>query len=1294
MAYSGLGDGTIGDPFQITTIPQLKETNNYSLKVTSAAVFTGTGLNNATSSGVNADTFGAVYTITINGINGIKTSTLNNGGTGYAVNDTFTISGGTAGLLASGKVLTISAGVVLTYSILTYGSGYSITNGLGTTATLGIGTGLIVNVTALQDDTFLLNKAGGGNPGDYPTAIITAAVQNLSYYGIKITFATKTGHTVGDKWVITCTVPIISYWKLMNDLDFTAETSFLIAGFTEKLDGNGYSLLNVPIGAGGIGIQNYCSINNLTIRCTRLQGGSTYSIFPLSATNYLGISLTNLHIVISGNAYLSYISNSAWWDTECVLSHIVVEGDIRGGFTGQVNCVIEHVKILHTTKHVISSTAGVLVGTLAAEMRYCQVIAPIVSIEGNAVSAILVYNLTGGGTIKESFVASNAAANFDSTYTFAVAHGLVAKGYSTGQIIQDCYYVGNFSVNKGEELNNSYGNAGKSGYIISPHDAQLTRRCYFDGNLNSPLNTNRTILVKEYNTAGNYVQNCFYNKTKLVDTVAKNIAGQQNGLTSTEFLNSANFTGYDFATIWQMGATAPFLRNNPIYAYESPARAMDIATVIRTSSTHVSVNLNLGVFDNSIYGVDVLDGATLVFNSQGVISNDVVVNGTADVLYTIKPYWFDVGVKNYLQITTYQHYCYDSAVNSTTIVADAVVPLTGTPNANYIHGSCMYNGYIYGSARNKTGGATQTGCIVKYPITNIASYTIIPIYVTSEGVGWSAVMDGLVVCGNYLYTLACRSDANNTYLIQFNPADDTYKVFLISGNFNFTQPIITDGQYLYITLSDSGAITKSLISKVDPAVFIGAYPKFNTSSVFSFANLGVYDDSTQGGHIAGGYESKSKGYIHTAVVDSNNLYLGYTSTSGGITDANGYAVTLNKTLHELQVVNKNTMTAAGWVNIPKATDDMCQTNTHLFFGVEIQAGADTRTFGYGWGTFAIRKSDLRLTSLPRLHSVDKGDGTSGLAGLAGQSYASLIFGNYLLDSKSNVNTYILDITDVDNWLPTEPIGKRTIKNYNYTYAGAPFTSTQIPNEFMLSEETGKFYAFLWGGLTPLSSAMQANLTGLSYFSVPTINTVSSVVVGTGVTLSGYILNNGGKVITSKGFHYGISSDALTTTITNSDSTSDFQNVISGLAIGIYYYQAFAINNEGESIAEIKSFIISSIPNINTSSSVVVGTSVTLTGSISSAGGLTITSRGFHYGGTADTMSNTITSTDITSEFTSLITGLAVGTYYYQAFAINSNGESAAAVSSFTIAISVPPCYVGSSKVKAIYLGSVKIDKIL
>ena len=91
MVFSGLGAGTSGDPFQITTVAQFNEMDGYANEV---KVFTGSGLDDfSIPSAIYNGNGSKVFVFTICQVHGIKTSALNNGGSGYAVNDLFTVDG-------------------------------------------------------------------------------------------------------------------------------------------------------------------------------------------------------------------------------------------------------------------------------------------------------------------------------------------------------------------------------------------------------------------------------------------------------------------------------------------------------------------------------------------------------------------------------------------------------------------------------------------------------------------------------------------------------------------------------------------------------------------------------------------------------------------------------------------------------------------------------------------------------------------------------------------------------------------------------------------------------------------------------------------------------------------------------------------------------------------------------------------------------------------------------------------------------------------------------------------------
>jgi hypothetical protein len=107
----------------------------------------------------------------------IATAGITAAGTGYAANDTGTITTGNG--LATYKVLTVSSGAVATFSITFGGAGYTVATGQATAvggAQPGAGTGFTVNVTAIKDGDVLQTKLPNGLFIPTGSYIITAAI--------------------------------------------------------------------------------------------------------------------------------------------------------------------------------------------------------------------------------------------------------------------------------------------------------------------------------------------------------------------------------------------------------------------------------------------------------------------------------------------------------------------------------------------------------------------------------------------------------------------------------------------------------------------------------------------------------------------------------------------------------------------------------------------------------------------------------------------------------------------------------------------------------------------------------------------------------------------------------------------------------------------------------------------------------------------------------------------------------------------------------------------------------------
>jgi hypothetical protein len=97
---------------------------------------------------INWNGFGTFNNLALEGqaAGRILTSSLGAGGTGYNVNDTFTIGGTCTANTAYGIVTAVSSGVVTTYTINPAGIACTAASGVATTNVVGTGSGLTINI--------------------------------------------------------------------------------------------------------------------------------------------------------------------------------------------------------------------------------------------------------------------------------------------------------------------------------------------------------------------------------------------------------------------------------------------------------------------------------------------------------------------------------------------------------------------------------------------------------------------------------------------------------------------------------------------------------------------------------------------------------------------------------------------------------------------------------------------------------------------------------------------------------------------------------------------------------------------------------------------------------------------------------------------------------------------------------------------------------------------------------------------------------------------------------------------
>jgi hypothetical protein len=155
------------------------------------------------------------------------------GGTGYAVDDTFTVDDGST--LAEGKVLTISSGKVSTYELTSPGAGYPVANGADTTAVVGQGSGLELDITEIAD-TFKWSTDGGAN-WTKEQVLATTDFQVLENQ-FKIKFGALVGHTITEYWTIGVAAGSWTFDKII-DIVQSGDTIFLCNGADLPVTWNG-----------------------------------------------------------------------------------------------------------------------------------------------------------------------------------------------------------------------------------------------------------------------------------------------------------------------------------------------------------------------------------------------------------------------------------------------------------------------------------------------------------------------------------------------------------------------------------------------------------------------------------------------------------------------------------------------------------------------------------------------------------------------------------------------------------------------------------------------------------------------------------------------------------------------------------------------------------------------------------------------------------------------------------------------------------------------------------------------
>ena len=309
-----------------------------------------------------------------------------------------------------------------------------------------------------------------------------------------------------------------------------------------------------------------------------------------------------------------------------------------------------------------------------------------------------------------------------------------------------------------------------------------------------------------------------------------------------------------------------------------------------------------------------------------------------------------------------------------------------------------------------------------------------------------------------------------------------------------------------------------------------------------------------------------------------------------------------------------------------------------------------------------------------------------LLDVAGKLYAeyngSLDAGMHAFDiSAANPQTYLLNATVGSRQYSIRMVNIGSGCGCSIKYAGvsggieAKLTST---NEFLIGDNM-RYVGYTTIDGESVASAIVEQMQVISqtitlnftHYSQPRVETLSATnITATGATLKGNVTSNGGATVTVRGFMYGTSASNLSQNVQSGSGTGNYTKALTGLSSGTtYYYKAYATNSIGTAYGDVMSFTTQTIypPSVQTNSaSNITTTGATLSGNVTSNGGATVTARGFMYGTSADNLSQSVQSGSGTGSYVANLTNLSDNTtYFYKAYATNSEGTAYGDVMSFT-----------------------------
>ena len=513
-------------------------------------------------------------------------------------------------------------------------------------------------------------------------------------------------------------------------------------------------------------------------------------------------------------------------------------------------------------------------------------------------------------------------------------------------------------------------------------------------------------------------------------------AGQEY-MTDASLRDVSTYVSWDFTNTWKQEASGclPTLKDPSV----NQDKYVGIYSIIDTSLKNIEIVLNkyadVSIFPDSSVGliVEIYNGAE-IYDASGYIHN-ITLSDVSDFHLVIKPYhsgadkivpyYRDYFFYPYAKFVVDSNYWWRPNASAITLNAATV----GT-DVKTVHGCVLIGNYIYGCSRHDPK-------IIRINKDNYADTSV----VTISGSGWVGGMDQIVYCNGYIWGI------RGSLLVRLDPSTMAYKTAVL-GNITMhgSEPILAShDRYIY----EPGV---QYINKYDTNYFLGTDISTNCpDACIGNALIGTYDSYTQGQYLLYDasyplYIGSAKGACHSAIQDGDYLYIAYTTAYGTFGDTlGGFNASTGLSVHEVHKIDTTNMSAVSYANIPKCTDDMDQDLEYLYLGCEIQTIANPSTLGYGCSIVAVRKTDMKVFMLSRTEGPRDIPPTQ-------QSYGVFKRGNLIIDLRTSGGIPIINASEPSVWSLNTPVGKY-VQDYIYPQMGAS-------NDLVIDYST-YFHTFVW-----------------------------------------------------------------------------------------------------------------------------------------------------------------------------------------------------------------------------------------